>query len=88
CIIAPISSWAAAVSGDLFTTPRRVNAEDVPAIIILTFAWTLKTMTSLFEAGQFVSGVVQNAFVVLGIFAVLMLTVLFGIKLYRKAQRS
>ena len=33
----------------------------VPAILILTFAWTLKTMTSLLEAGPFVSGIVKNA---------------------------
>ena len=33
----------------------------VPAILILTFAWTLKTMTGLLEAGPFVSGLVENA---------------------------
>lgn len=33
----------------------------VPAILILTFAWTLKTMTSMLEAGPFVSGLVQSA---------------------------
>ena len=33
----------------------------VPAILILTFAWTLKTMTNHLEAGAFVSGVVQSA---------------------------
>ena len=33
----------------------------VPAILILTFAWTLKTMTNLLEAGSFVSGVVESA---------------------------
>ena len=33
----------------------------VPAILILTFAWTLKTMTGLLEAGKFVSGVVESA---------------------------
>ncbi|MBR6791753.1 MAG: Na+/H+ antiporter NhaC family protein, partial [Ruminococcus sp.] len=33
----------------------------VPAIIILTFAWTLKTMTGLLEAGPFVSGIVEEA---------------------------
>ncbi|MGN1118740.1 MAG: Na+/H+ antiporter NhaC family protein, partial [Oscillospiraceae bacterium] len=33
----------------------------VPAILILTFAWTLKTMTSMLEAGPFVSGIVKSA---------------------------
>ena len=33
----------------------------VPAILILTFAWTLKTMTGLLEAGPFVSGIVKSA---------------------------
>ena len=33
----------------------------VPAILILTFAWTLKSMTNLLEAGPFVSGVVESA---------------------------
>lgn len=33
----------------------------VPAILILTFAWTLKTMTNSLEAGIFVSGIVESA---------------------------
>lgn len=33
----------------------------VPAILILTFAWTLKTMTNFLEAGAFVSGLVESA---------------------------
>ena len=33
----------------------------VPAILILTFAWTLKTMTNLLDAGSFVSGIVESA---------------------------
>ncbi len=33
----------------------------VPAILILTFAWTLKTMTGLLEAGTYVSGIVRSA---------------------------
>ncbi len=33
----------------------------VPAILILTFAWTLKTMTNLLDAGTFVSGIVESA---------------------------
>ncbi len=32
----------------------------VPAILILTFAWTLKSMTNLLDAGTFVSGVVES----------------------------
>ncbi|MBQ8688613.1 MAG: Na+/H+ antiporter NhaC family protein [Ruminococcus sp.] len=32
----------------------------VPAILILTFAWTLKTMTNLLDAGAFVSGIVES----------------------------
>lgn len=33
----------------------------VPAILILTFAWTLKTITGFLEAGPFVSGIVASA---------------------------
>ena len=33
----------------------------VPAILILTFAWTLKTITSSLEAGAFVSDLVKSA---------------------------
>ncbi len=33
----------------------------VPAILILTFAWTLKTMTGFLDAGTFVSGIVESA---------------------------
>ncbi len=33
----------------------------VPAILILTFAWTLKTMTNFLDAGTFVSGIVEGA---------------------------
>lgn len=33
----------------------------VPAILILTFAWTLKTMTNLLDAAPFVSGIVESA---------------------------
>ena len=33
----------------------------VPAILILTFAWTLKSMTGLLEAGPFVSCLVEGA---------------------------
>ncbi len=33
----------------------------VPAILILTFAWALKSMTGLLEAGSFVSSLVESA---------------------------
>lgn len=33
----------------------------IPAILILTFAWTLKTMTGLLEAGTYVSEIVRSA---------------------------
>ena len=33
----------------------------VPAILILVFAWTLKTMTGMLEASAFVSGLVESA---------------------------
>ncbi len=33
----------------------------VPAILILTFAWTLKTMTNFLDAGIYVSGIVEGA---------------------------
>ena len=33
----------------------------VPAILILTFAWTLKTMTNLLQASNYVSELVENA---------------------------
>ncbi|SFD05413.1 Na+/H+ antiporter NhaC family protein [Ruminococcus albus] len=33
----------------------------VPAILILTFAWTLKTMTNLLQASKYVSELVENA---------------------------
>lgn len=33
----------------------------VPAILILTFAWTLKTMTNQLDAGIYVSGLVESA---------------------------
>lgn len=33
----------------------------VPAILILTFAWTLKTMTNFLDAGVYVSGIVEGA---------------------------
>lgn len=33
----------------------------VPAILILTFAWTLNSMTSFLDAGPFVSGLVESA---------------------------
>lgn len=51
----------------------------VPAIIILTFAWTLKTMTSMLEAGQFVSGVVANAMTIKMLLPVILFVVAIGL---------
>ena len=51
----------------------------VPAIIILTFAWTLKTMTGLLEAGQFVSGVVENAMTIKILLPVILFVVALGL---------
>ena len=47
----------------------------VPAILILTFAWTLNEMTSLLEAGPFVSGLVESATAV----RILLPLILFGV---------
>lgn len=49
----------------------------VPAILILTFAWTLKTMTGLLEAGTFVSGIVESASAI----AILLPCILFVVAL-------
>lgn len=49
----------------------------VPAILILTFAWTLKTMTGLLEAGAFVSGIVKSASAI----AILLPCILFVVAL-------
>ena len=51
----------------------------VPAILILTFAWTLKTMTGLLEAGPFVSGIVENATTVKMLLPLLLFVVAIGL---------
>lgn len=51
----------------------------VPAILILTFAWTLKTMTNHLEAGAFVSGVVQSAKALSVLLPVILFVVAIGL---------
>ena len=51
----------------------------VPAILILTFAWTLKTMTNHLEAGAVVSGVVQSATALSVLLPVILFVVAIGL---------
>lgn len=51
----------------------------VPAILILTFAWTLKTMTNHLEAGAFVLGVVQSATALSVLLPVILFVVAIGL---------
>lgn len=51
----------------------------VPAILILTFAWTLKTMTNHLEVGAFVSGVVQSATALSVLLPVILFVVAVGL---------
>lgn len=51
----------------------------VPAILILTFAWTLKTMTNHLETGAFVSGVVQSATALSVLLPVILFVVAIGL---------
>ena len=51
----------------------------VSAILILTFAWTLKTMTNHLEAGAFVSGVVQSATALSVLLPVILFVVAIGL---------
>lgn len=51
----------------------------VPAILILTFAWTLKTMTNHLEAGAFVSRVVQSATALSVLLPVILFVVAIGL---------
>lgn len=51
----------------------------VPAILILTFAWTLKTMTNHLEAGAFVSRVVQSATALSVLLPVILFVVAVGL---------
>lgn len=51
----------------------------VPAILILTFAWTLKTMTGFLEAGVFVSGLVDGATVLEVLLPLILFVVAIGL---------
>ncbi|WP_294487741.1 Na+/H+ antiporter NhaC family protein [uncultured Ruminococcus sp.] len=51
----------------------------VPAILILTFAWTLKSMTILLEAGPFVSGLVESANTLKMLLPVILFVVAIGL---------
>ena len=51
----------------------------VPAILILTFAWTLKTMTGFLEAGIFVSGIVEGATVLEVLLPLILFVVAIGL---------
>ena len=51
----------------------------VPAILILCFAWTLKSMTSLLEAGPFVSGLVESAAAIRILLPVILFAVAIGL---------
>ena len=51
----------------------------VPAILILTFAWTLKTMTNHLEAGAFVSGIVKSATAISILLPVILFVVAVGL---------
>ena len=51
----------------------------VPAILILTFAWTLKSMTNMLEAGTFVSGIVESATAIRILLPLLLFVVAIGL---------
>ncbi|HOR22739.1 MAG TPA: Na+/H+ antiporter NhaC family protein, partial [Ruminococcus sp.] len=51
----------------------------VPAILILTFAWTLKTMTGLLKAGPYVSGLVESATAVRILLPLILFAVAIGL---------
>ena len=51
----------------------------VPAILILTFAWTLKAMTNMLQAGEYVSGVVESANAIKFILPMLLFVVAIGL---------
>ena len=51
----------------------------VPAILILCFAWTLKTMTSMLEAGAFVSGIVSSVSAIRVLLPVILFAVAIGL---------
>lgn len=51
----------------------------VPAILILTFAWTLKTMTNHLDAGVFVSGIVKSATAISVLLPLILFVVAIGL---------
>ncbi len=51
----------------------------VPAILILTFAWGLKSMTGLLDASSFVEGVVENATALQILLPVILFVVAIGL---------
>ena len=51
----------------------------VPAILILVFAWTLKTMTGFLEADAFVAGLVESAKVIQILLPVILFVVAVGL---------
>ncbi|MBQ3841876.1 MAG: Na+/H+ antiporter NhaC family protein [Ruminiclostridium sp.] len=51
----------------------------VPAILILVFAWTLKTMTSMLSAPEFVSGLVESATAIQVLLPVILFAVAVGL---------
>ena len=51
----------------------------VPAILILTFAWTLKTMTNHLEVGAFVAGIVKSATAISILLPVILFVVAVGL---------
>ncbi len=51
----------------------------VPAILILVFAWTLKTMTGMLDASGFVSGLVENATAVQVLLPLILFVVAIGL---------
>ncbi|MBR6760895.1 MAG: Na+/H+ antiporter NhaC family protein [Oscillospiraceae bacterium] len=51
----------------------------VPAILILTFAWTLKTMTGLLEAGSYVSALVESVTAIRFLLPLILFVVALGL---------
>jgi len=51
----------------------------VPAILILVFAWTLKSMTNTLGAGAFVKGIVENATAIQVLLPLLLFVVALGL---------
>lgn len=51
----------------------------VPAILILVFAWTLKSMTNTLGAGEFVKGIVENATAVQILLPMILFVVALGL---------